>query len=274
VTVKDASAGNLAVRVDGASVPLSPQSFALVITGQHEVVHAGEIEGCTVASASCPGYCSGHGTCSNSRCKCNVFYSGVDCSIENMKLACNEGTKYELTAESWSYIVLDLPSDQSIKSSSSWEARFQMYIGAINVLVGFNSQPSDSDHQHLGVVVQTEYENGTEYLVVSCNESCVGNAAAISNGSWVLGISDLSSVPHYGYSNFHVHLKCSSTLEPNGPTSCPAPPKGPREVCSVQTLTRATPALNVDVGNVSALSSIKIWRNGKSPLITVCITSR
>ena len=69
VTVPAAAAGDVvAVQVYGASVPLAPQAFAMVVTGSHAVI---ENSACAELSSACPGGCSGNGECLDGRCHCS-----------------------------------------------------------------------------------------------------------------------------------------------------------------------------------------------------------
>ena len=85
VTVLQPPKGSLTLRVEGADVPLSPQPFALVVTGTFLISPV-----TCPAVALCPKACSGHGLCVTGRCECSAEYVGADCSQQCEILGCDE----------------------------------------------------------------------------------------------------------------------------------------------------------------------------------------
>jgi len=63
--------GEYTVIVRGHHVPEGPQCYALVVTGDFEVLDSAQVQ--------CSQACSVHGRCVNGECICNGLWSGVDC---------------------------------------------------------------------------------------------------------------------------------------------------------------------------------------------------
>lgn len=74
-----ASAGKITIQVIGKHVPVGPQNYALVVSGGNPT----DSTGCT---GTCPNGCSGHGTCANAICTCEVGFVGADCAIAAVRL--------------------------------------------------------------------------------------------------------------------------------------------------------------------------------------------
>lgn len=72
-----------AFHVHGRNVPVGPQIFSLVITGNLNFAACiGDFNDGVSGNRTCPGLCSGKGTCNaQGFCTCNAGYEGMDCSL-------------------------------------------------------------------------------------------------------------------------------------------------------------------------------------------------
>lgn len=110
VTLPAVAGDYVAVRVFGASIPIAPQRFAMVVTGPYAEA---DPAACSGPSAACPKGCSGNGECRDGRCSCDPLWSGPDCGVKNFILACNDTLAINVRADGWAYIVLDTPLNTS-----------------------------------------------------------------------------------------------------------------------------------------------------------------
>ena len=202
-------AGLYRIRVEGSDVPISPQKFALVVTGAYNAIQT------CPADLQCPGNCSGHGDCSGGRCMCFPAYSGLDCSLHNVVLECGKQYTISLSPGGWSYYLLGLAN-----LNQTWNLSLLTSVGYSDFYVAFNRTPGPINYD-----VEGNYTNTSAYF--ACAAPCARQFAYGSNaatGSWVLGVTA------YCCMNINVTalLKCSGSppcapglsMTPNGCSLC------------------------------------------------------
>ena len=207
VTIQAPRKGNYVLRVDGADVPLSPQAFALVVTGSFTL----SPESCP-SVAKCPQACSGHGACVAGRCKCDARHVGADCGEAVEKVGCGQNYTAEVgnddarnkhgfaitekAAVGSSYALMIHRNDNDLFSSSAlsrsvlqvpplgwnyyvldlpsaawaWELDLQWPTGMeLAFFAAFNRQPTESDYD-LG-----NTSSNSSFEVVACDFSCAAD---------------------------------------------------------------------------------------------------
>lgn len=155
------------VRVYGAQIPHGPQPYALVVTGNIELMS--DVSLCQSASV-CPANCNAdkqHGNCVSGRCVCSRGWTGASCSISSSsllsadvntpsglddsgstKLAAWVATAHVET-EAWSYFHLDVTEE--IIGDLSQSLRIVLKRdggnGDPDLYISFNSFPTLNNHE-------------------------------------------------------------------------------------------------------------------------------
>jgi hypothetical protein len=106
-------AGVYVVRVRGHRVVTGTQEFSLVATGNFVTQH-------TCKWPYCPGNCSGHGTCQNGACTCDITYFGPDCSVHMPRLKPGVAQPVAVSSARWSFYAFYV--DTAI---TSWTLSFR-----------------------------------------------------------------------------------------------------------------------------------------------------
>eukprot|EP00455_Lapot_gusevi_P037831 TRINITY_DN4242_c0_g2_i1.p1 TRINITY_DN4242_c0_g2~~TRINITY_DN4242_c0_g2_i1.p1 ORF type:complete len:360 (-),score=102.02 TRINITY_DN4242_c0_g2_i1:135-1214(-) len=141
VSIGSGRSGVYAIKVIGTHIPVAPQNFSLVVTG--DVVEV-DLAQCTGA-AVCPNSCSSRGTCQpNGLCKCNLGFFGPDCSTTSEPFSSPIASRVSLEVGAWGYFHFDVTA--AMIQNRTEDLRFTMLrtstVGDPDMYVQFNDFPT------------------------------------------------------------------------------------------------------------------------------------
>ena len=147
------------VSVQGFHVPMGPQTYALVVTGNFEEV---PVSACPSSEHLCPNNCGAAyntGKCVDGICVCNSFFTGADCSISSVELLLISPNNE--------------PSSVGNHEGSFLSKKFVGYVGVFGwsyyhvEIKNMTSQPLDS--RQLVFTVDTTSKMGDPDIFVAAN---------------------------------------------------------------------------------------------------------
>lgn len=134
VHISQPLAGEHRITVTAADLPLPPQSFALVVTGQFEVQEA-----CSSAPAPCGAGCARSTPCVDGRCECGLERWGHRCDQEVLELARGAAHTLRISSGSWSFFRWE-----GKPGEDGWEVELQAEDASMDpdLYLGRNAVPS------------------------------------------------------------------------------------------------------------------------------------
>ena len=192
VTWAEPLPGLYRVVVSGRDVPLGPQGWALVVTGDFEAAEA-----CAVAAEwRCPGgggegggQCSKHGACgAGGECVCDAMHVGADCSGELGELV--DGvtvTTPEVRVMGWVYYTFTTVGTQPwTLSASNLALELSAGVSDPSVFVAFQRAPTLLD-----------FDGSADFLDVECFSNSSGTGLDLDG--WEAHCQDLEEDFYFSY---------------------------------------------------------------------------
>ena len=181
------------VAIQGTSVPIGPQKYAIAATGYFEV---SPVEECPSSALLCPFNCNGNGNCINGVCVCNIYFTGADCGITSQSiLTVSDSTvnganslssptiQGVVSSYGWAYYHVDIDNLTNIVlNSKDLTLTFKTFGGDPDIYIKYNGFPSFTSYDVADTTCDT------------CNPPVSNHVLTIPNtrdGRYIIGI--------YGY---------------------------------------------------------------------------